>query len=170
MFVENIMMTHYMEPKIADLYFAKHVSEIVLDNKGHIPNHISNVINWSAPEMMQNNALYTQEREIFRRYSLQPSNSISDYKRHSLQLKSKGNLAPNLESVEEYTSYALKSPADFDSFMINQETWEVEKTKYREKVYDLMGRDEDANVDLAKLVDIARNNKFALRYREKPII
>ncbi|CAG8590820.1 11894_t:CDS:2 [Gigaspora rosea] len=63
------------------------------------------------------------------RYSLQPSNSISDYKRHSLQLKSKGNLAPNLESVEEYTSYALKSPADFDSFMINQETWEVEKTK-----------------------------------------
>ncbi|CAG8817500.1 22628_t:CDS:2 [Gigaspora margarita] len=58
---ENIMMTHYMEPKIANLYFAKHVSEIGLDNKDHIPNHISNVINWSAPEMMQNNALYTQE-------------------------------------------------------------------------------------------------------------
>ncbi|CAG8718815.1 11914_t:CDS:1, partial [Gigaspora rosea] len=34
------------------------------------------------------------------------------YKRHSLQLKSKENLAPNLESVGEYTLYALKSPAD----------------------------------------------------------
>ena len=59
-------MTHYMEPKIANFYFAKHVSEIGLDNKDHIPNHISNVINWSAPEMMQNNALYTQECEVFR--------------------------------------------------------------------------------------------------------
>ncbi|CAG8729119.1 10762_t:CDS:2 [Gigaspora margarita] len=58
----------------------------------------------------------------YRRYLLQPSNSISDYKQHSLQLKSKENLAPNLESVGEYTSYAMKSPADFDSFMINQET------------------------------------------------
>ncbi|RIB18066.1 hypothetical protein C2G38_2086696 [Gigaspora rosea] len=262
---ENIMMTHYMEPKIANFYFAKHVSEIGLDNKDHISNHISNVINWSAPEMMQNNALYTQECEVFsfvmllwelafqkipyenmskeeivahvtrgrretpnlpfytldllniqrkylrivaegwdnkpekrirmgeillkfsdieaelnnkskknklesvgrstrnprnsisddrrhslrspnsisdskryslqspnsisdyRRYSLQPSNSISDYKRNSLQLKSKENLAPNLESVGEYTSYAMKSPTDFDSFMINQETWEVER-------------------------------------------
>jgi len=59
-------MTHYMEPKIANFYFAKHVSEIGLDNKDHISNHISNVINWSAPEMMQNNALYTQECEVFR--------------------------------------------------------------------------------------------------------
>ncbi|CAG8817502.1 22629_t:CDS:1, partial [Gigaspora margarita] len=64
----------------------------------------------------------------YRRYLLQPSNSISDYKQHSLQLKSKENLAPNLESVGEYTSYAMKSPADFDSFMINRETWKVEKT------------------------------------------
>ena len=63
----------------------------------------------------------------YRRYSLQPSNSISYYKRHSLQLKSKENLAPNLESVGEYTSYAMKSPADFDSFMIKQEAWEVER-------------------------------------------
>ncbi|CAG8522066.1 3594_t:CDS:2 [Dentiscutata erythropus] len=34
-------------------------------NENHISNHIMSIINWSAPEIMQNNALYTQECEVF---------------------------------------------------------------------------------------------------------
>ncbi|CAG8543621.1 44810_t:CDS:10, partial [Gigaspora margarita] len=62
---ENIMMNCYMEPKIANFYLAKHTSEIGSDNEDHISEHILNIINWSAPEMMQKNALYTRECEIF---------------------------------------------------------------------------------------------------------
>ncbi|CAG8823139.1 9475_t:CDS:1, partial [Gigaspora rosea] len=38
-------------------------------------------------------------------------------------LKSKEKFSTEFGSVGEYTSYALKSPADFGSFMINHETW-----------------------------------------------
>ncbi|CAG8470302.1 13539_t:CDS:2, partial [Dentiscutata heterogama] len=61
---ENIMMNYYMEPKIANFYLAKHASEIAPDND-HISDHILSIINWAAPEMMQRNALYTKECEVF---------------------------------------------------------------------------------------------------------
>ncbi|CAG8480327.1 5402_t:CDS:2, partial [Dentiscutata heterogama] len=54
---ENIM--------IANFYLAKHASEIEPDDEDNISNHTLNIINWSAPEMMQKNALYTQECEVF---------------------------------------------------------------------------------------------------------
>ncbi|CAG8530551.1 26490_t:CDS:2, partial [Gigaspora margarita] len=62
---ENIMMTHYMEPKITNFYLAKHASEIGPDNEEHIADYILRIINWYAPEMMQKNAKYTQECEVF---------------------------------------------------------------------------------------------------------
>ncbi|RIB28414.1 hypothetical protein C2G38_2316311 [Gigaspora rosea] len=62
---ENIMMNCYMEPKIANFYLAKHASEIGSDIEDHISEHILNIINWSAPEMMQKNASYTRDCEIF---------------------------------------------------------------------------------------------------------
>ncbi|CAG8773773.1 36921_t:CDS:2, partial [Gigaspora margarita] len=63
---KNIMMSYYMEPKIANFYYAKHVSEIEPDNKDRqISNHIMNTINWSAPEMMEMDAIYTQKCEVF---------------------------------------------------------------------------------------------------------
>ncbi|CAG8624991.1 7985_t:CDS:2, partial [Dentiscutata erythropus] len=57
-------MNYYMEPKIANFYLAKHASEIGPDND-HISDHILSIINWAAPEMMQRNALYTKECEVF---------------------------------------------------------------------------------------------------------
>ncbi|KAF0449009.1 kinase-like protein [Gigaspora margarita] len=59
---ENIMMTFYMEPKIANFHRAKHASGIKLNNDDYISN---NIINWVAPEVMQKNSLYTQECEVF---------------------------------------------------------------------------------------------------------
>ncbi|CAG8517188.1 16764_t:CDS:2, partial [Racocetra persica] len=61
---ENIAMTYYMEPKITNFYLAKHASEIGLSND-HISEYISSIINWAAPEMMQENHLYTRECEVF---------------------------------------------------------------------------------------------------------
>ncbi|CAG8543627.1 5055_t:CDS:2 [Dentiscutata erythropus] len=59
-------MTHYMEPKITNFYLAKHVTEIGHDNEdGVISDYILRIINWYAPEMMQNNAIYTHECEIY---------------------------------------------------------------------------------------------------------
>ncbi|CAG8659726.1 1330_t:CDS:2, partial [Dentiscutata erythropus] len=59
-------MTHYMEPKIANFYLAKHATEIIPDNEdGNISDYILRIINWYAPEMMQNNAIYTQGCEVF---------------------------------------------------------------------------------------------------------
>ncbi|CAG8714684.1 5207_t:CDS:2, partial [Dentiscutata heterogama] len=64
---ENIMMTHYMEPKITNFYLAKHATEIGHDNEdGNISDYILRIINWYAPEMMQKNAIYTHECEVFR--------------------------------------------------------------------------------------------------------
>ncbi|CAG8490917.1 7013_t:CDS:2, partial [Gigaspora rosea] len=59
------IMNCYMEPKIANFYLAKHASEIGSDIEDHISEHILNIINWSAPEMMQKNASYTRDCEIF---------------------------------------------------------------------------------------------------------
>ncbi|KAF0438410.1 kinase-like protein [Gigaspora margarita] len=58
---ENIMMTNYMEPKIANFHLAKHMLEVQVESG----DYISNIVNWAAPEMMQKNVLYTQECELF---------------------------------------------------------------------------------------------------------
>ncbi|CAG8615744.1 22788_t:CDS:2 [Cetraspora pellucida] len=57
-------MTYYMEPKITNFYLAKHASDISPDNDDHISEYISQIINWAAPEMMQDNPLYTRESEL----------------------------------------------------------------------------------------------------------
>ncbi|CAG8729107.1 12365_t:CDS:2, partial [Racocetra fulgida] len=57
------VMTYYMEPKITNFYLAKHASEIGLSND-HISEYISSIINWAAPEMMQEKHLYTRECEM----------------------------------------------------------------------------------------------------------
>ncbi|CAG8766729.1 10513_t:CDS:2, partial [Dentiscutata heterogama] len=62
---ESIMMTYYMEPKITNFHLAKHISKLGPDNEDKISDHILGIINWSAPEMMQMNAIYTKECEVF---------------------------------------------------------------------------------------------------------
>ncbi|CAG8669901.1 25198_t:CDS:2 [Cetraspora pellucida] len=54
-------LTNYMEPKITNFYYAKHVLEA---DKGS-DDFILNIINWAAPEMMKTNSRYTEECEVF---------------------------------------------------------------------------------------------------------
>ncbi|CAG8442496.1 18095_t:CDS:2 [Cetraspora pellucida] len=55
------ILTNYMEPKITNFYYAKHVLEA---DKGS-DDFILNIINWAAPEMMKTNSRYTEECEVF---------------------------------------------------------------------------------------------------------
>ncbi|CAG8533896.1 13543_t:CDS:2, partial [Gigaspora rosea] len=52
-----------MKHNIKKIY--KRGVEIEPDNEEHIADYILNIINWYAPEMMQKNAVYTQECEVF---------------------------------------------------------------------------------------------------------